>query len=97
LDVFKKLTSSTGMVKKMHEATLENDLDKCSEELYKALDGIKAKMALDLLYDVDPENLEIPEYVKQGLDWLNNELESSNRDFTDDILVLPKVEEEGNE
>lgn len=95
LDAFKKLTSSTGMVKKMHKATLEDDLDKCSEKLYEALDGTKAKMALDLLYDVDPKDLEIPEYIKQGLDWLNDELESSNRDFIGDILSLPK--EEGKE
>ena len=93
LDVFKKLTSSTGMVKKMHKATLEDDLDKCCEKLYEALDGTKAKMALDLLYDVNPEDLEIPEYVKQGLDWLDNELESSNLD----ILALPKGKEEGDE
>ena len=93
LNVFKKLTSSTGMVKKMHKATLEDDLDKCSEKLYEALDGTKAKMALDLLYDVDPDDLKIPKYVKQGLDWLDNELESSNLD----ILALPKEKEEGDE
>jgi predicted ATP-dependent endonuclease of OLD family len=97
LNVFKKLTSSTGMIKKMHEATLEASLDECSEKLYKALDGEKAKMALDLLYDVDPKDLDIPEYVKQGLDWLNNELSSSVRDFTDNILALPKEGGQGYE
>lgn len=91
--VFKKLTSSIGMVKKMHKATLEDSLDKCAEKLYEALNGTKAKMALDLLYDVDPGDLKIPDYVKQGLDWLNNELESSNLD----ILVLPKEKVEGDE
>lgn len=81
LAIFKKLTSSTGMVKKMHKATLEDNLDKCSKELYEALNGTKAKMALDLLYDVDPEDLKIPDYIKKGLDWLDNELKLSNLDI----------------
>lgn len=93
LNLFKTLSSSTGMVKKMYEATREDNLKKCAEKLYEALDGTKAKMALDLLYDVDPDDLEIPDYIKQGLDWLNDELKSSNLD----ILLPPKEKEEGDE
>jgi len=93
LNLFKTLSSSTGMVKKMYEATQEDNLKKCVEKLYEALDGTKAKMALDLLYDIDPDDLEIPDYIKQGLDWLNYELKSSNLD----ILVLPKEKVEGDE
>ncbi|PHR89115.1 MAG: ATP-dependent endonuclease [Moritella sp.] len=97
LNLFKTLTTSTGMVKKMHLATLEVSLDTCSKKLYLALAGEKAKMALDLLYDVDPDDLDIPEYIKQGLDWLESELDSFNRDFIDGALNLPKEKEEEDE
>jgi len=97
LKLFKGLKTSTGMVKKMHLATIEDDLDKCSEKLYRALDGEKAKMALDLLYDIAPEDLEIPEYIKQGLDWLNTELEVSNRDFLGDALAPQNKDEAAHE
>lgn len=50
--------------------------------MYKALDGEKAQMALDLLFDVDPEKLLVPEYIKQGLEWLENVLDKMSLEFT---------------
>ena len=81
LNLFRRLNKSTGMIKKMHLATKEKTLDKCADSLFNALDGEKAKMALDLLYDIDPECLEIPKYIKEGFDWLNSELDDSMKDL----------------
>lgn len=83
MDLFKGLNVSTGMVKKMHLATKKATLNECCDEFYKALSGTKAKMALDLLYDVEPEDLLIPNYIKEGMDWLEKALNISNKDFLD--------------
>ncbi|NRF30251.1 AAA family ATPase [Vibrio coralliilyticus] len=81
IQLFRDLTSSTGMVKKMHEATMKESLEECAATLYKALDGEKAKMALDLLYDVDPKKLKVPTYIDEGLQWLEKELSNTYQEF----------------
>lgn len=81
-ELFKKLSNSTGMVKKMHLATKMKTLNACCNAMYKALDGEKAKMALDLLFDVEPNELLVPEYISEGLVWLEGELESMSLEYT---------------
>lgn len=82
LELFKTLSESSGMVKKMHLATKMRTLDACCNAMYKALDGEKAKMALDLLFDVEPAKLLVPEYIKEGLDWLESELDTKSLEYT---------------
>ncbi|EEO02202.1 pathogenesis related protein [Vibrio albensis VL426] len=81
IELFKKLSKSSGMVKKMHLATKMRTLDACCNAMYKALDGEKAKMALDLLFDVEPEKLLVPEYIKEGLEWLESELDTMSLEY----------------
>lgn len=81
IQLFKTLDHSSGMVKKMSDATNKGTLKQCSEELYQALDGEKAKMALDILYDIDPKELKVPSYIDEGLRWLENELSNSFKEF----------------
>jgi hypothetical protein len=81
IELFKGINNASGMVKKMSDAFSEKTLGKCSQKLFTALKGEKAKMALDLLFDVPPEKLVIPFYIKEGLDWLNTELIKANKDF----------------
>lgn len=97
LTQFKKMKSSTGMIKAMHLATLEDTLEGCCQGLYEALKGTKAKMALDLIYDVNPEDLIIPEYIKQGLDWLENELDLSHKDISLTVQEGTSLLVEGNQ
>ena len=42
------------------------------EELKKA--DIKAEFALDLIYLVDPKEIVVPQYIDEGLRWLENVL-----------------------
>ncbi|WP_133309379.1 hypothetical protein [Parashewanella curva] len=81
IELFRGLTSSTGMIKKMHDASLKDSVEECVKALYEALDGEKAKMALDLLYDVEPEKLKVPTYIDEGLKWLEKELKHTYQDF----------------
>jgi predicted ATP-dependent endonuclease of OLD family len=80
-NLFKNLSASTGMVKKMHEAFEKPTLQECCEELYKELKGSKAKMALDLIYNVNPEELKVPQYIREGFDWLSQELNIATKDY----------------
>lgn len=81
IELFKKLENSIGMVKKMHLACKKPTLDECCQQLYNELKGVKAQMALDLLFDVEPQKLLIPEYIKQGFEWLEKELNLATLDF----------------
>jgi len=82
-EVFRTLSKPRGMLKKMKAALDEDDLGKCCAELYDALKGEKAKMALDLLFDIDPSKLIVPSYIDDGLNWLQNELEVASKDYID--------------
>lgn len=80
LQIFKDaeiMKNTTGMLKKMHEATLELNLEECCQKAFEALNGEKAKMALDILYEFEPQGKELfspPNYIKDGLEWLSEEL-----------------------
>ena len=79
--MFKELGKSTGMVKKMQQAFDAPTLRECCETLYEELKGTKAQMALDLIFDVEPEMLCIPEYISEGFEWLKGELNLATLDF----------------
>jgi predicted ATP-dependent endonuclease of OLD family len=81
ITLFKELDKSTGMVKKMQQAFDKPTLQECCEKLYEELKGTKAQMALDLIFDVEPEMLCIPEYISEGFEWLKGELNLATLDF----------------
>ena len=41
----------------------------CSSEL-------KASFALDLIYEFDPNSITVPEYIREGLQWLQDQLKT---------------------
>jgi hypothetical protein len=71
------------MVKKMKQAFDKPTLQECCETLYKELEGVKAQMALDLIFDVEPKMLCIPDYINEGFDWLKKELNRAKLDLID--------------
>lgn len=85
LAMFKAKTDSKGLVKKMADAVNKTTLDEACEEMFIALgkNAKKAEMALELLYTTEPNLLEPPAYIKEGLDWLNTML------INDASLVTP--------
>ncbi len=77
IELFKNINSSTGMLAKLVKALKEKDLNELINKANKALEkGDKAKMALDILFDIDPDELSTPIYIEEGLDWLADKLES---------------------
>ncbi|TNG89387.1 ATP-dependent nuclease [Testudinibacter aquarius] len=83
LELFKnatKMENTTGMLKKMHKATQEKNIDDVCEKAFDALNvqGGKAQMALDILYSFDPniedEKFKVPNYIEIGFNWLAKQL-----------------------
>lgn len=76
IELFKSLTSGTGLVKKFNIFLNEkNNVKELSNKFFEAFrKGDKAKFALDLLYIEDPEKLNVPIYIKEGLEWLVEKL-----------------------
>lgn len=75
ISLFEGLDDSSGLTKKMVEALKKDDVNEASSEMFEALKaGKKAEMALELLYLEDPDKLETPEYIKEGLEWLKEKL-----------------------
>jgi len=68
--------NGTGLLKKFKEAvTSKNDISELSQALFDALaSGKKAEFALDMLYSEDPASINVPEYIHNGLKWLENKL-----------------------
>lgn len=89
IKILKTLKKPTGMMRKMKDACEEPTLDDCAQAMFDALvDSGKAKMALDIIYDIDPADLVIPQYINEGLEWLESELIHSSKDFMGEASVI---------
>jgi predicted ATP-dependent endonuclease of OLD family len=77
--IFEKISKGTGLLAKMVSASKIDDIEKSAKEMYDVITekgAKKAEFALELLYFQEPNDLTTPEYIKQGLDWLETKLVS---------------------
>lgn len=76
ISMFKGLTERTGLIKKMVDAVNNPTLDNACQSMFDALNknAKKAEMALELLCTTEPSRLNPPQYIEEGLDWLNTKL-----------------------
>lgn len=90
LTIFKSMTDSKGLVKKMVVAVNNTTLDEACKDMFDALDknAKKAEMALELLYTTEPNLLKPPAYIKEGLDWLNTMLINDASLLTPSLVML---------
>lgn len=81
--LFKNKTTATGLIKKMANAINKPTIIEARQEMFKALinNSKKAEMALELLYTTEPSELEPPQYIKEGLEWLQEQLKNKHRDY----------------
>lgn len=57
------------------------DFESFHEKIYNLFRGEnvpKAGFALDLIYSVDPQTLQVPNYINEGLLWLQDLLDKHN-------------------
>jgi predicted ATP-dependent endonuclease of OLD family len=76
-DKFEKLTGGSGLLKLMVEASKKTDIKDSAKTMYDAITKTgakKAEFALELLFFEDPKTLATPTYIKEGLEWLENQL-----------------------
>lgn len=82
IEFFRQKTGSKGLVKKMVDAVNKPTLVEARNEMFEALEkGKKAEMALELLYTTEPNSLQTPEYINEGLEWLKGKLGLRDKDF----------------
>lgn len=76
LETFKAMTSSTGLLKKMVDAAQLSVKD-AARKAYEEINdkgAKKAEFALDILYFEDPSKITPPIYIKDGLQWVADQL-----------------------
>lgn len=80
IELFKN-AKGNGFIKKLNKAfNSKKDISDIAEDIYKDIRGSsmkKAEFALELLYLKDPNSLNIPQYISDGLNWLENKLYSN--------------------
>lgn len=86
IEFFKKTIDSKGLIRKMAEAVSEPKLSEACKKMFEALtSGKKAEMALELLYSTEPSALHSPEYISEGLAWLDAKLRPQFDDVVNPI------------
>ena len=87
LALFRGYTESVGLLKKLQAALEKDTLEDANNDMFANLEkGSKAEMALELLYLSEPDQLEPPGYIADGLKWLEKNLEARK---VDAILTEP--------
>lgn len=67
----------------MADAVNKPTIIEACEDMFNALskNSKKAEMALELLYTTEPSELEPPQYIKEGLEWLQEQLKNKHKDY----------------
>lgn len=83
-DGFKGMKGN-GLIKKFKNAFKSENATTIPDDVYSAIKSKsvdKAEFALDMIFNKDPQNIVIPAYIAEGLEWLENEISSKdNNDF----------------
>ncbi|MCM4166579.1 DNA replication and repair protein RecF [Arenibacter antarcticus] len=82
--IFRKLTNSKGLLKRMVDATNEQTVQKSADKMYDIITNPaakKAEFALELFYFEEPNVLSTPKYIEEGLEWLEEKLISRKTGF----------------
>jgi len=81
LKLFRDCAEPVGLLKKLQAALGKDTLEDSSSDMFTNLGkGSKAEMALELLYLNEPEQVEPPAYISDGLKWLEEKLEARKVD-----------------
>jgi predicted ATP-dependent endonuclease of OLD family len=78
LEIFKTIKGN-GLVAKFSESItaasdVTNLVSRFHDDIESCRSGAKAQFALDVIFEISPAKLKIPTYIREGLDWLEQEL-----------------------
>ena len=83
--------SGTGLVAKFQESIgSATDTADLVTNMYADLKGgDKAKFALDVICEFEPEKLTVPSYIRKGLEWLEEQLKLKDEKITASVGTVP--------
>lgn len=84
--IFQKLAKSTGLLKEMCDASNKDGVEESAQAMFDAITkkgAKKAEFALELFYFEEPNTLKTPQYIQQGLNWLESKLIVQKNGLTD--------------
>ena len=82
LALFRGYAEPLGLLNKLQAALGKDTLEDACNDMFCNLEkGSKAEMALELLYRSEPDQLEPPGYIADGLKWLEKNLEARKVDI----------------
>ena len=88
LALFRGYAEPVGLLNKLQASLGKDTLEDAANDMFRNLEkGSKAGMALELLYRSEPDQLEPPGYIADGLKWLEKNLEAK---AVDAILTEPE-------
>lgn len=83
LELFRGYAEPIGLLKKLKAALGKGTLEEASKDMFASLEtGSKAEMALELLYLTEPEKVEPPAYISDGLKWLEEAIDARKVDVS---------------
>ena len=81
LALFRGFAEPVGLLKKLQGSLGKDTLEDAAKDMFCNLEmGSKAEMALELLHRSEPDQLEPPVYIADGLKWLEKNLEAKAAD-----------------
>jgi len=93
LQIFKNnFDDAIGLIKSIKGAIEKPTIEETCKNIFETLGKTskKAEMALELLWYKEPDSLMTPKYIKDGLEWLLEQLDYKSKEY---IAVETKVEE----
>ena len=81
LALFRNCAQPIGLLKRLQAALGKDTLNGASKDMFGNLGkGSKAEMALELLFLNEPDQVEPPAYILDGLNWLEKSIEARKVD-----------------
>lgn len=95
LNLFQSLEGN-GLIRKFRDAIKENKtITELGKQFFEDLrKSKKAEFALELIFSLEPNELNVPTYIKEGLSWLEEQLEVKEKGIIDRTKER-KIEEMG--
>lgn len=82
LELLLKTSNGEGIIGKVKDLIIQsnnfNDLHIALYKILRSNNSLKTGFALDLIYSIDPDEISIPPYIKEGLNWLQEQLTPTN-------------------
>jgi len=88
--IFQRLTTTSGLLGEMITSAKQENIKESAKDMYNAITAQgakKAEFALELLFFEEPNKLSTPNYINEGLDWLEFKLGTKKDGIVNNPIV----------